>query len=171
MNTERILGYLRIALGNPIPIANSFRSGNYDGAYEADISEKKKTSPNFYFNAYLLGYYSSYEDHEVPEVYRDAVADLRIHFAPALSAIGICCGVELTDDQERLIRVAKGAYAVQRAGNGVAIDETDYAAAIANILHAYVGDRNAMINRAFDLFSEQGGKFDASALSEEAIKS
>lgn len=70
---------------------SGFEHGNYAAAYEtADFGQvrvKAGLAPldaTYYKHGMLLGFYSSYEIHEIPEEYQDRVATLRTRYAGEL---------------------------------------------------------------------------------------
>ena len=76
-------------------LSRGFDAGNYANAYESENLSKawkkrrvKQTSPA-YRAAYVLGFFSSYETHEVPETYRDELIEAERTYGPRMRALGI----------------------------------------------------------------------------------
>lgn len=57
---------------------NASIAGNYDEAYSGRMKEfRRYRGDRELEDAYLLGYFASYEDHEVPYTWRDRIVALR----------------------------------------------------------------------------------------------
>jgi hypothetical protein len=72
-------------------LSRGYDAGNYNEAYgeRRKSDEYSRAHPGAYQAAYLLGYYSSYENHEIPEYKRNAVIFAEKTWGPKMRAIGI----------------------------------------------------------------------------------
>lgn len=69
--------------------SNAWSSGSYDASYEGFKPSKKICSSDHTNAAYFLGFYSSYETHEIPENHRDIVVYYSKKYAGTCQRIGI----------------------------------------------------------------------------------
>ena len=70
--------------------SDGWSSGNYDNAYEGDVSPLLDGDPdNDWKGGYLLGYFASYEADEVPFQWCEIVAQLRSAQADRCERLGI----------------------------------------------------------------------------------
>lgn len=57
--------------------SRGFDRGNYASAYERSEPEDVEDKPEAYRDGYLIGFFSSFELHEIPYEWRDKLEELR----------------------------------------------------------------------------------------------
>lgn len=71
----------KLSLNDKVELSHGFDRGNYANAYETTdyevAKEKIKGSSAYYYIGHLLGFFSTYEDDEVPEQWRNKVCQTR----------------------------------------------------------------------------------------------
>ncbi len=84
--------------------ANAYTSEDFDQAWEAEDDEDRNESDERVFkhpafkSAFLIGFFGSYEEDEIPRTYVDDWRDAMHAYAPTMQAIGIAVS---RDDDEK----------------------------------------------------------------------
>lgn len=72
-----------------------FEAGNYDNSYVsqslavAKRKRRQKVYSEAYEAAYILGFFDSYENHEIPEIYQEDVISLEKQYGDRMRKAGI----------------------------------------------------------------------------------
>jgi hypothetical protein len=69
--------------------ANAYVSEDFDTAWDANSKLDPRYPLESYRDAFLIGFFSSYEDHELPTEYQEHVTSVRLAMRPTFERLGI----------------------------------------------------------------------------------